>query len=94
MSRSRWTFGSVLFLASWAILMGPITYTKHLVSGPRLPFTAIYFGSIFMTLYSAMAVCSIPPHAPPRFALPALANALPPTVLSLSNKASADHAFT
>lgn len=54
----RWTFGSVLFLASWAVLMGPITYTKHLVSGPRLPFTAIYFGSIFMTLFSAMSVRS------------------------------------
>lgn len=48
--------GSVLFLASWAVLMGPITYAKHLASGPRLPFTAAYFGSIFLTLYFAVGV--------------------------------------
>ncbi|KAA6406375.1 MAG: Vesicle transport Got1 SFT2-like [Lasallia pustulata] len=50
-----WSMGSVLSLASWAVLMGPITYAKHLVSGPRLPFTAAYFASIFMTLYFAVA---------------------------------------
>ena len=29
---------------------------RHLVSGPRLPFTATYFGSIALTLYFAVGV--------------------------------------
>ena len=52
----RWSVGSVLFLLSWAVLMGPWTYARHLVSGPRLPFTAAYFGSIALTLYFAIGV--------------------------------------
>lgn len=39
--------------------MGPITYARHLVSGPRLPFTAAYFGSIALTLYFAVGVSFI-----------------------------------
>lgn len=54
--RNRWSMGSVLFLASWAVLMGPLTYAKHLLSTPRLPFTAAYFGSIALTLYFAVGV--------------------------------------
>ncbi|KAF2866683.1 Got1/Sft2-like family-domain-containing protein [Massariosphaeria phaeospora] len=50
-----WSMGSVLFLASWAVMMGPIQYVQHLVSGPRLPFTAAYFGSIALTLYFSLA---------------------------------------
>ncbi|MCJ1292189.1 protein transport protein sft2 [Xylographa carneopallida] len=50
--------GSLLFLTSWAVLLGPVTYAKHLVSTPRLPFTAVYFGSIALTLYSAIALHS------------------------------------
>jgi len=74
----------MLFLASWAVMMGPVTYGKqafylnvvpphplslksttslthntpvqHLTSGPRLPFTAAYFGSIALTLYFALGV--------------------------------------
>lgn len=53
-----WSVGSVLFLASWAVLMGPVTYTKHLISGPRLPFSAAYFGSIALTLYFAIGLRS------------------------------------
>ncbi|KAJ5131844.1 hypothetical protein N7448_006002 [Penicillium atrosanguineum] len=49
-----WSVGSVLFLLSWAVLMGPWSYAKHLVSGSRLPFTAAYFGSISLTLYFAI----------------------------------------
>ncbi|UDD60153.1 hypothetical protein AFCA_007576 [Aspergillus flavus] len=49
-----WSVGSLLFLLSWAVLMGPLVYAKHLVSGPRLPFTAAYFGAIAMTLYFAV----------------------------------------
>ena len=48
--------GSLLFLASWAVLMGPLTYARHLLSTPRLPFTAAYFGSIALTLYFAVGV--------------------------------------
>ncbi|KAJ5762029.1 uncharacterized protein N7511_005411 [Penicillium nucicola] len=51
-----WSVGSVLFLLSWAVLMGPWSYAKHLVSGPRLPFTAAYFGSIALTLYFAIGL--------------------------------------
>ena len=36
--------------------MGPLTYFQHLISGPRLPFTAAYFGSIAMTLYFSIGV--------------------------------------
>lgn len=56
---TRWSVGSVLFLLSWAVLMGPWTYAKHLVSGTRLPFTAAYFGAIALTLYFAIGVCKI-----------------------------------
>ena len=52
----RWSMGSLLFLTSWAVLLGPITYAKHLLSAPRLPFTAVYFGSIASTLYCAIGV--------------------------------------
>jgi len=31
---------------------------RHLISGPRLPFTAAYFGSIICTLYFALGVSS------------------------------------
>ncbi|ORY02378.1 Got1/Sft2-like family-domain-containing protein [Clohesyomyces aquaticus] len=53
-----WSMGSVLFLASWGVLMGPITYLQHLMSGPRLPFTAAYFGSIALTLYFSIGLHS------------------------------------
>ncbi|GIK02743.1 protein transport protein sft2 [Aspergillus viridinutans] len=53
-----WSVGSLLFLLSWAVLMGPLVYAKHLVSGSRLPFTAAYFGSIAMTLYFAVKLHS------------------------------------
>ncbi|KAL8959366.1 MAG: hypothetical protein Q9193_003759 [Seirophora villosa] len=49
-----WSLGSMLFLASWAVLMGPLQYAQHLISGPRLPFTAAYFGSITLTLVFAI----------------------------------------
>ena len=54
----RWTLGSLLFLSSWAVMLGPLTYLRHLTSGPRLPFTAAYFGSIGLTLYFTLGVSS------------------------------------
>ncbi|KAF2233196.1 SFT2-domain-containing protein [Viridothelium virens] len=54
-----WSVASALFLASWAVVLGPLAYAQHLLSGPRLPFTAAYFGSIALTLYFALGL-----HAP------------------------------
>ncbi|KAI0025458.1 Got1/Sft2-like family-domain-containing protein [Xylariomycetidae sp. FL0641] len=51
-----WSFGSLLFLSSWAAMMGPYTYAQHLTSGPRLPFTAAYFGSIALTIYFSVGL--------------------------------------
>ena len=36
--------------------MGPWVYARHLISGPRLPFTAAYFGAIALTIYFAVGV--------------------------------------
>lgn len=55
----RWTLGSALFMASFAAVMGPFAYFQHLISGPRLPFTAAYFGSISLTLYFSVGVSVI-----------------------------------
>ena len=53
-----WTVGSLLFISSFAALQGPVTYVKHLLSGPRLPFTACYFGSMALTLYFTISLRS------------------------------------
>lgn len=52
----RWSVGSLMFLASFAAVMGPMAYVYHLLSTPRLPFTAAYFGSIILTLVFALKV--------------------------------------
>jgi Got1/Sft2-like family len=36
--------------------MGPFAYVQHLMSGPRLPFTAAYLGSLGLSLYFALGV--------------------------------------
>jgi hypothetical protein len=41
--------------------MGPMTYVRHLMSTPRLPFTAAYFGSIALTLYFSIGVSFLLP---------------------------------
>ncbi|CAK3994872.1 transport SFT2 [Lecanosticta acicola] len=53
-----WSMASALFLGSWAVMMGPLTYVRHLISQERLPFTATYFGSIALTLYFAVGLRS------------------------------------
>ncbi|CAD0057036.1 unnamed protein product, partial [Aureobasidium pullulans] len=53
-----WSMASALFLTSWAVMMGPYTYIKHLLSTERLPFTGTYFGSIALTLYFALGLRS------------------------------------
>jgi hypothetical protein len=51
-----WTFGSILFLSSFAVMMGPTAYVRHLSSGPRLPFTAAYFGSLGLSIYFSVGL--------------------------------------
>ncbi|KAI3328588.1 Got1/Sft2-like family-domain-containing protein [Ustulina deusta] len=51
-----WSFGSLLFTSSFGAVMGPRTYLQHLTSGPRLPFTAAYFGSIALTIYFSVGL--------------------------------------
>ncbi|KAK0275376.1 Protein transport protein sft2 [Friedmanniomyces endolithicus] len=53
-----WSMASALFLVSWAVMMGPMVYARHLISAERLPFTATYFGSIGLTLYFALGLQS------------------------------------
>ncbi|KAF2131292.1 SFT2-domain-containing protein [Dothidotthia symphoricarpi CBS 119687] len=53
-----WSMGSVLFLGAWGVLMGPMQYFHHLTSGPRLPFTGAYFGTIALTLYFSLGLHS------------------------------------
>ncbi|KAK4128346.1 SFT2-domain-containing protein [Parathielavia appendiculata] len=53
-----WTLGSILFLSSFAAIMGPWAYVQHLASTPRLPFTAAYFGSLGLTLYFSIGLQS------------------------------------
>ncbi|KAL7628259.1 protein transport protein sft2 [Parahypoxylon ruwenzoriense] len=38
--------------------MGPLAYVQHLLSTPRLPFTAAYFSSIALTIYFAAGLHS------------------------------------
>ncbi|CAM1507298.1 Fc.00g069390.m01.CDS01 [Cosmosporella sp. VM-42] len=53
-----WSVGSLMFLASFAAVMGPMNYVYHLLSTPRLPFTAAYFGSIALTLVFSLKLHS------------------------------------
>jgi len=55
-----WSLGSALFLVSWGAMMGPWVYFQHLMSAPRLPFTAAYFGSIALTLYFSLGLHNTP----------------------------------
>ena len=41
----------------FSVLVGPINHIKHLVSKDRLPFSAVYFGSLGLTLYFSLGVC-------------------------------------
>ena len=51
--------GTPLKSQSFAALQGPLPYMKHLISPPRIPFTAAYFGSLGLTLYFAVGVMTI-----------------------------------
>jgi hypothetical protein len=47
--------GLTLFVR-FSVLVGPINHLKHLITAERLPFTAIYFSSLGLTLYFALGV--------------------------------------
>ncbi|KAG1523777.1 hypothetical protein G6F52_004745 [Rhizopus delemar] len=51
---ATFTLGSVLILVSVALLRGPWSHIKHMMSTERLPFTASYVGSMVLTLYAAL----------------------------------------
>ncbi|KAF3355563.1 hypothetical protein VDGD_08824 [Verticillium dahliae] len=53
-----WTLGSIFFLASFAAMMGPMAYIRHLGSAERLPFTSAYFGSLGLSLYFSLGLRS------------------------------------
>ncbi|CAG8550339.1 14443_t:CDS:2 [Ambispora leptoticha] len=46
-----YTMGSLLVLASFSMLKGPVEYLKHIFSMERLAFTLAYLGSMIATLY-------------------------------------------
>lgn len=52
------TLGSVLFMSSFSLLVGPMNHLKSMLSQERLPFTLMYLGSMIATLYAALVVRS------------------------------------
>ncbi|CAL8110493.1 unnamed protein product [Orchesella dallaii] len=52
------TLGSVFTFASFSMLWGFTSFVKHLMTPERVPFTVMYFGSLFATLYFAVGLKS------------------------------------
>jgi len=52
------TLGSMLSMASFAVLRGPLEQLKHMFSLQRLPFTSTYVASMALTLYAALVLQS------------------------------------
>ncbi|KAG0029533.1 hypothetical protein BGZ81_003640 [Podila clonocystis] len=48
------TLGSLLWMASFAILRGPRTHLRALVSKERIVFTIVYFGSMAFVLFASL----------------------------------------
>ena len=48
-----------LIFCRFAVLVGPITHLKHLVSKERLPFSAAYITSLALTIYFSVSVSLI-----------------------------------
>ena len=53
-----WSMGSLLFVISFGVLQGPVSYTKHLLSANRIVFTVVFFSSVLSTLYCAVVLRS------------------------------------
>lgn len=52
------TMGSLFFIISFSLLKGPVVHLKSLATPEKLPFTCAYFGSLVLTLYTAMVLQS------------------------------------
>ncbi|KAF8622610.1 hypothetical protein AX15_006868 [Amanita polypyramis BW_CC] len=52
------SLGSMLVMFGFSILIGPINHIKHLISPERLPFSAVYFSSLGLTLYFSLGAKS------------------------------------
>ncbi|KAG5735585.1 Protein transport protein sft2 [Termitomyces sp. T112] len=52
------SLGSLLVMFGFSVLIGPINHLKHLLSPERLPFSAIYFSSLGLTLYFSLGAHS------------------------------------
>jgi len=50
------TLGSLTFMASFGILVGPKEHLQGMMARDRLWFTAVYVGSMFLTLYLTFTV--------------------------------------
>ncbi|KAG0237029.1 ER-to-golgi vesicle protein transport Sft2 [Mortierella sp. GBAus27b] len=55
---TSFTLGSILFMASFALLRGPMAHLKALISRERLPFTGVYFGSMIFVLWASLGAQS------------------------------------
>ncbi|KAI8378687.1 Got1/Sft2-like family-domain-containing protein [Choanephora cucurbitarum] len=56
---ATFTLGSILILVSVALLRGPWSHLKHMMSRERLPFTVSYVGSMALTLYAAIGIRAV-----------------------------------
>ena len=52
------SLGSVFVMGSFSFLWGPMNHFKHMLKRERLPFTAVYLGTLALTLYFAMGLQS------------------------------------
>ncbi|KAI9206035.1 ER-to-golgi vesicle protein transport Sft2 [Polychytrium aggregatum] len=55
---TSFTLGSLFSLFGVALLKGPYSHFKHMISSERLPFTVAYVGTMIATLYFAVGVRS------------------------------------
>ncbi|KAF9425494.1 hypothetical protein BGZ94_007488 [Podila epigama] len=53
---ASFTLGSLLLMASFAILRGPMAHLRALVSRERIAFTVAYFGSMAFVLYASVVL--------------------------------------
>lgn len=53
-----YTMGSLCLLGSFSMLWGPANHLRHLLSGERVIFSAVYLGTMMATLYAAMSMKS------------------------------------
>ncbi|KAL0952725.1 hypothetical protein HGRIS_006958 [Hohenbuehelia grisea] len=52
------SLGSLLVMFGFSVLIGPVNHAKHLISKERLPFSAVYFSSLGLTLYFSLGAHS------------------------------------